>query len=171
MIICMNPCEANNEYLYPVSTCQSDCLYPLNSKEGPLVKYCLTSCSETDFIFSLSNSCIPNCPPPLIKEPHLGIMHYKNPCQPDEYLYPDSSCHATCHDPLVETIDPDDQYCRGNCSSGEYFFKANLTCLLSCPFPLESQIIFGIHYCENPCSNSLDYLYPDVLALIIVQFL
>ena len=150
---CYNPCAGTNNFLWPDSTCVTNCfLVTVNGVDG---QYCASHC-PSDYIYP-DVSCLPQCQPPLNAVTVGGILFCTNPCS-SGYLYPNSSCITRCEAPMEIKKIAGVQYCLKN--SCEDYLYPDGSCLAECESPLVRDEIDGMKYCKSSCATD-DYLYPD----------
>jgi len=168
------------------TTCMATCVLSFVAEQRGVDLFCNPKCATSQFYFTLNQSCLDKCNPPLVRVTDGNNIKYcLNPCEgtnkylysngtcydsyrppiiprfdpgiTNSFLYPNGPCLTSCNFPLLNRTEPEVRYCYTPCSDSIY---PNGTCENKCPFPLMSRVEPDFKYCFTPCSST-KYLYSD----------
>jgi len=116
---------------------------------GPLITDC-DLCTPPAYL--LDNSCI-SCDPPLIRSiTDTGKFAYCTyPCQLNEYLYDDGTCHPTCNSLFLSITQYGRNFCKFPCTPPNIMFYDGCG-PAPCSFPLVIKYDGALEICVFPCA-------------------
>jgi len=124
---------------------------------GPAAGECLACSAGTYWDGTQCNTCDISC------LTCTGATNMECPsCKYGFYNYGNNTCLTTCEALFVVEQIGLEKYCKKKCTSPQFYWSFNQSCLDQCDFPLiHSPDENGIEHCLNPCPSTSKFLYAN----------